>query len=274
MVRVPVLSELIAEVNPSVSTEGRSFTMALRLARSTPPIDRIVCDTVGSASGMAAMASVTALTNSASQARPRWRPRMNITIMVRPAAAAIHRVSRLSSFVSGDSSVAVAASIPEIFPSSVPAPVPVMITVPLPCVTGVFMNATFVWSPGFSSPPGNVPASLAAGTLSPVSADSSICRALAAMMRPSAGTSSPAAMSTTSPTTTCSAGIWDSDPSRRTRAVAFIIDLRAFMALSALPSWRTPITAFRIVSATSRTAVLHSLTSRDTTAATTRMICI
>ena len=71
IVRVPVLSELIAEVNPSVSTEGRSFTMALRLARSTPPIDRIVCDTVGSASGMAAMASDTALTNSASHARPR-----------------------------------------------------------------------------------------------------------------------------------------------------------------------------------------------------------
>ena len=46
------------------------------------------------------------------------------------------------------------------------------------------------------------------------------------------------------------------------------------MALSALPSCRIPITAFRIVSATSRTAVLHSLTSSDTTAATTRMICI
>src|ERR1700756_5603746 len=68
MVRVPVLSELIAEVNPSVSTEGRSFTMALRLARSTAPTDKIHCDTVGSASGMAAMASETALMNSASQA--------------------------------------------------------------------------------------------------------------------------------------------------------------------------------------------------------------
>jgi hypothetical protein len=39
---VPVLSELIAEVNPSVSTEGRSFTMAFRLARSTPPMDKMV----------------------------------------------------------------------------------------------------------------------------------------------------------------------------------------------------------------------------------------
>ena len=93
-------------------------------------------------------------------------------------------------------------------------------------------------------------------------------------MRPSAGTSSPAAMSTTSPTTTCSAGMCDSDPSRRTRAVAFIMDLSAFIALSALPSCRIPITAFRIVSKNSRMAVLHCLTSRDTTVVAMRMICM
>ena len=79
-------------------------------------------------------------------------------------------------------------------------------------------------------------ASLAAGTLSPVSADSSICSELAAMMRPSAGTWSPAAISTTSPATSSSAAISASAPSRRTLAVAFIIDLSAFIALSALPS--------------------------------------
>ena len=59
----------------------------------------------------------------------------------------------------------------------------------------------------YSRSPGEVTAAVGVDpdvglTLSPVSADSSICRALAAMMRPSAGTSSPAAMSTTSPTTT------------------------------------------------------------------------
>ena len=273
MVSVPVLSELIAEVKPSVSTEDRSLTIALRLAKSTLPSDRIVCDTVGSASGMAAMASETALVNNASQAWPRARPSANITITVRPAADAIHSVSRLSSRSRGDCSVAVAASIPEIFPSSVPAPVAVTIIVALPWI-GVFMNAMFVWSPGFRSSPDSVCASLAAGTLSPVSADSSICRALAAMIRPSAGTSSPAAMSTTSPTTTWSAGICASAPSRRTRAVAFIIDLSAFMALSALPSWRRPITALSTVSASSRTPVLHSLMSSDTIAATIRMICM
>ena len=274
MVSVPVLSELIAEVNPSVSTEGRSLTIALRLARSTPPSDRMVWVTVGRASGMAAMASETAATNRWSQAWPRARPRTNMTIIVRPAAAAIHSVSRLSSRVSGDSSRAVADSIPEILPSSVPAPVPVTITVALPCVTGLFMNAMFDCSPGPSWSPGSVAASLAAGTLSPVSADSSICSALDAMIRPSAGTWSPAEMRMTSPTTSSSAGISDSAPSRRTRAVAFIIDLSAFIALSALPSCRRPTTAFSTVRASSSTAVLHSLISKDTTAAAIKMICM
>jgi hypothetical protein len=146
--------------------------------------------------------------------------------------------------------------------------------VPLPCVTGVLMNAMFVWSPGPSPPACSVPASFAAGVLSPVSADSSICRALAWMTRPSAGTSSPAESSTTSPTTTSSAGICAWKPSRRTLAVAFIIDLSAFIALSALPSCRRPTTAFSTVSASSSTAVLHSLISSETMAAATRMSCM
>ena len=115
---------------------------------------------------------------------------------------------------------------------------------------------------------------LAAGVLSPVSAASSICSALASMIRPSAGTSSPAEISTTSPVTTSAAGMRDSEPSRRTRAVAFIIDLSAFIALSALPSWRRPTTALSTVSPISTIPVLHSLIDSDTTAATIRMICI
>ena len=164
IVRVPVLSELIAEVKPSVSTDGSSLTIALRLARSTPPSERIIWVTVGSASGTAAIARVTALTNSTSQASPRERPSTNITTIVRPAAAAIQRVSRSSSAVSGVFSLAVADSIAEIFPSSVSDPVPVTIMVPLPCVTGVFMNAMSVWSPGPSPVPSRVRASLAAGS--------------------------------------------------------------------------------------------------------------
>ena len=56
--------------------------------------------------------------------------------------------------------------------------------------------------------------------------------------------------------------------------MAFIIDLSAFIALSALPSWRSPTTAFSTVSTISRTAVLHSAISSETTAAATRMICM
>ena len=145
---MPVLSELIAEVNPSVSTEGSSLTSALRLASSTLPSDRMTWVTVGSASGMAAMASETAATNRTSQASSAGRPKTNITTMVRPAAATIHRVSVFSSLVSGDCSGSVADSIPEIFPISVRARLPVTIIVPLPWVTGVFMNAMFTWSPG------------------------------------------------------------------------------------------------------------------------------
>src|SRR4030095_2775744 len=63
-------------------------------------------------------------------------------------------------------------------------------------------------------------------------------------------------------------------PSRRTLAVAFIIDLSAFMALSALPSWRKPTTAFSSVNTNSRIPVLHSLINNDTTAALTRMSCM
>ncbi len=104
--------------------------------------------TVGSASGIAAMASETAATKSTSHASLRARPRMNITTMVRPAAATIHRVRVLSSLVSGDCSASVAESIPEIFPISDPAAVAVTIITPLPWVTGVFMKAMFNWSPG------------------------------------------------------------------------------------------------------------------------------
>jgi hypothetical protein len=115
---------------------------------------------------------------------------------------------------------------------------------------------------------------LAVGTLSPVSADSSICGALASTMRLSAGTWSPAESRTTSPTTSSSAGTSAASPSRRTRAVAFSIELNAFIALSALPSCRSPMTALSTVSTSRRTAVPHSATRKDTSAAATRMICM
>ena len=243
-------------------------------ASSAAPSDMTTCSTVGIASGIAAIASATALVNTTVDDSPRCAPSTNITTIVTPAAAAIHRVSVFSCRVSGVSSRAVVASIPAILPTSVSPPVAVTIITPLPCVTGVCMNAMSVCSPGARSSPSGISTPLEAGTLSPVSADSSICNALAAMIRPSAGTSSPAASRTTSPTTTSSAAISASDPSRRTRAVAFTIALSAFIALSALPSWRRPTTALSTVIRSSSTPVLHSLIASDTIAAATRMICM
>ena len=154
-------------------------------------------------------------------------------------------------------------SIPEMVPTAVSAPVPVTIITPLPCVTGVFMNAMFDWSPrtGFGSVITSV--LFEAGTLSPVSADSSICREVASISRPSAHTSSPAASRTTSPTTTWSASTLTSVPSRRTRAVVLSIDCRAFMALSALPCWRNPPSALSaVINSTATPVAISPITNR------------
>ena len=56
--------------------------------------------------------------------------------------------------------------------------------------------------------------------------------------------------------------------------MAFIIDLSAFIALSALPFWRSPMTAFSTVSTISSTAVPHSAMIAETTVAASRMICM
>ena len=119
------------------------------------------------------------------------------------------------------------------------------------------MNAMLVRSPGPRSTSASASVVLDAGTLSPVSADSSMSSECASMILPSAATLSPASSMTTSPGTTSSAGISASAPSRRTRAVCFISDLSAFIALSALPSWRRPVTALNTVSAMSTRPVLH-----------------
>ena len=194
--------------------------------------------------------------------------------IVRPAAPAIHSVKMSSCAVSGVFRVGVDFSIPEMCPTSVPEPVPVTIITPLPCVTGEFMKAMFVWSPmpGFS--PVIASALFDAGTLSPVSPDSSICSDAAWTIRPSAHTSSPAVSRTTSPTTTWSASIFTSCPSRRRRADVLSIDCKAFMALSALPCWRIPPSALSAVISRTATPVASSPIAIEATAAATRMICM
>ncbi len=210
-------------MEPSVSTEARSVNTAPCRASSAAPSDMTTWSTVGIASGIAAIASATALENTTVEDRPRCAPSTNMITIVTPAAAAIHSVKVFSCLVSGVCSRVVVASIPAIFPTWVSPPVAVTTIRPLPCVTGVCMNAMSVWSAGPRSSPSGTSTPFETGTLSPVKAASSICNELAWMIRPSAGTSSPASSTTTSPTTTSSAGISASDPSRRTRAVALTI---------------------------------------------------
>ena len=61
MVRVPVLSEQITEVQPRVSTDGKLRTIAFFLAIRLVPSARQVVMTAGSPSGMAATANATAI---------------------------------------------------------------------------------------------------------------------------------------------------------------------------------------------------------------------
>jgi hypothetical protein len=93
-------------------------------------------------------------------------------------------------------------------------------------------------------------------------------------MRPSAQTSSPAVSRTTSPTTTWSAGMVDSVPSRRTRAVVFSMDCSAFIALSAFPCCRRPPTAFTTVINSTTMPVETSPIAIEATAAPTRISCM
>ena len=59
-VSVPVLSELITEVAPSVSVERSRLTIAFALASSCVPIERIVVTTAGRPVGIAAIANARA----------------------------------------------------------------------------------------------------------------------------------------------------------------------------------------------------------------------
>ena len=105
----------------------------------------------------------------------------------------------------------------------------------------------FLRSPSGTSPPSgasSVPATLFAGTDSPVRAASSIFIEALSRMRQSAGTESPASSTTTSPTTSSEEDTATILPSRTALLCAADISCRAARASSALDSWTTPSTAF------------------------------
>jgi len=70
MVSVPVLSELIADVDPRVSTAGRLLMIAFLFAIATVPMARILMTTAGNASGMEPIASETPILKSYQMIHP------------------------------------------------------------------------------------------------------------------------------------------------------------------------------------------------------------
>ena len=222
-VRVPVLSEQIADVEPSVSTAGSRLTMALRRAISRVPIESSAVTTAGRPVGIAATARATPVMNRVSNDSPRARPSSTTRTSATAAMDAMIFDRASSCFCRGVLLVSVLASMSAMWPISVSMPVAVTISSPRPRVTEVFMYAMQVRSPSGTSSPGTGSIDLPTGRLSPVSAASSISRVAARLTRPSAGIRLPASTSTTSPGTSSSASISTAWPSRRTRAIVFII---------------------------------------------------
>ena len=184
-------------------------------------------------------------------------------------------VSRSSCFCKGVLSASVLLSRSAMWPISVPMPVVVTIISARPRVTAVFIKAMQWRSPRGTSGLAMASVSLGEATLSPVRAASSISRFAARNRRPSAGTRLPASISTMSPGTSSSASISMAWPSRRTRAMFFIIFSSAARLAWAFDSPRRPRKALKTVSATSTKVVPNScVNTRLSTAAPSRMICI
>jgi hypothetical protein len=138
-VSVPVLSELMADVEPSVSAERSRFTIAFACASIRVPSDRIAVTTAGRPVGIAEMANAIAAVNTTLNSLPRARFRMTEASSAMPAMTRIWLVSLLSWRVSGVALPLSAWSIREMCPTSVAMPVAVTTSSPVPRVTLVFM---------------------------------------------------------------------------------------------------------------------------------------
>jgi hypothetical protein len=138
-VSVPVLSELIADVDPSVSAERNRFTIAFAAASIRVPSERIAVTTAGRPVGIAEMANAIAAVKTAVKSLPRARFSRIETTSAMPATTRIWLVSAASWRVSGVSVSSAACSSPETWPTSVSMPVAVTTKRAAPRVTLVFM---------------------------------------------------------------------------------------------------------------------------------------
>ena len=206
IVSVPVLSVLMALVAPSVSTSVRFLTTALASASCLAPYDSIADTNVGRPVGMAEIAIAVPSSSTSVPESPRMRPTTTMMATAVQAITPSTLVSESSSFWSGDRVRVTEVSMVAICPIWVSMPVAVTTIAAVPRVTDVFWNSMLERSPTPTSPPANVACCLAIGALSPVSAASCVSSVADRMIRPSAGTMSPASTLTTSPGTTSMAG--------------------------------------------------------------------
>ncbi len=136
---VPVLSEQMAEVEPSVSTERSRLMMAPFSARARVPPESSMVTTAGSPVGMAATARLMPTRNRSSKSSPRTRPSTMISARAAAAMIVISTVIWSSCLVSGVFSCSTPLSIAEMWPTSLAMPVAVTTISPRPRVTCEFM---------------------------------------------------------------------------------------------------------------------------------------
>ena len=236
-VRVPVLSEQIVVVLPSVSTAGSLRTIARRAAMRWTPMASAMVTMAGRPSGMAPTARAMAKSSDSLKASEIESPcavmrRMPTTSMI-PATTRMATVMRppivLSARVKGVSRSTVDLRSAEMRPSWVAAPVSTATASAVPYVTWVPPKTMEARSPRSASS-GTAATCFSVGTDSPVRAASSARRLRQVRSRRSAGTRSPDARATMSPGTTSAAGMAVRRPSRRTVAVSGTICRSAPMA--------------------------------------------
>ena len=248
MVSVPVLSLLMRVVPPRVSTSVSDLTTAFDSASRWAPDDSMAWTNVGRPVGMDAIAVEMHSSTRVVVSWPRTRPKIAIIATARKAISPNTLVMPSSSRCSGERERLVAVTMPAIWPIWVVWPVAVTTNVAVPRVTCVFWNTRFVRSPSASSPSGRVSRSLAIGALSPVSAASCTSRVAEVTILPSAGTTSPASSSPTSPGTSWVDSISSTAPDRRTRARGTCSCASASTLARAFSSWAEPMTTLNTTS--------------------------
>ncbi len=176
---------------------------------------------------MAATARLMAVINISIGGVPLIKPIKNITAQI--AREAIPSVLPSSASLTCSGVIVFSSSIMEaILPISVFIPVPATTIFPLPYTTVVPVNTMFSLSPIGTSLPSSESVCFSTGTDSPVREDSLTLRFATSTSRPSAGTKSPASISTISPWTSSLVGITKTLPSLITLALGLVIFFKAF----------------------------------------------